>query len=532
VTHDAGRPPGHGPDRHAIGITRTCLASGTLQLPFALAGVLPEGELLVHDTESDEPLVLWSDPPRRLAGLAPFFERHELQVNDSVVLEVRGDELRLATAKRPRRARPAVRPSTWHSLREERPEPDPTTAADDADPDAHGRPAGAEEARPDRRPQAPAPPRVHDAAPTAWVDPDPREDAPGEAIPRDATPIGDPTDAADAWARPTDPSPEPDDGDDDAPRAPRVAVRPLGEADVGTGAPPGRPVRASEARALRPGPWARLGRLARSLFGAGGDAPSERDEAARRARERDWTRAWDEEEPDEELAPTPEFVDEPPAPAKARVDADRAIRADPGLDPDPARDDALDDGLDEGLDDGLDEALDDAFVAPDARADDLPPAGTEAPGAVLEREFEGELDEEPASEPEEVPRDGPSARREDPRDDLAPDRVASEPPGATPLFPDEVARARPRRPVDETPSGVPARAERFLGGDLRTRLLRYLESPEMGSIAQAERIAKRFDLDVETATEMLADIADEPPDGLRLRPTREGAWRIERTLRR
>ncbi len=78
------------------------------------------------------------------------------------------------------------------------------------------------------------------------------------------------------------------------------------------------------------------------------------------------------------------------------------------------------------------------------------------------------------------------------------------------------------------PSGVPIRAERFLGGDLRTRLLRFLTSPEMPLIAKTDLIAKRFDLEPATAQEMLEDIADDPPDGLRLTVVREGAWRIER----
>ena len=528
MTHDAGRPPGHGPDRHAIGITRTCLASGTVQLPFALAGVLPEGELLVHDAEADEPLVLWSDPPRRLAGLAPFFERHELQVNDSVVLEVRGDELRLATAKRPRRARPAVRPSTWHSLHDDPPEPPP-------------------QARPD------APAETEREVPAdGWPDPGPRAarpDAPGpdaDAAATDPTgyeearwaqdPAADAPTAPDPWMRPSDPTPM-EDADADAPRAPRVAVRPLGDADAGAAAPEGRPVRASDATPLRPGPWARLGRLARSILGRG-DAPSQGEEAARRARERDWTRAWEEDEEDEELGPTPEFLDDVPTPAPtrpadrpsppprvpaddeaphARADARRDVRDDPVPQDDAGLEDEADDRFVDPLEEPFEDPFDEPFDEPVAhpRGGGIEPGIADATDDRIDHRIDDRIDDDVEDEME-----------------GASDRVPGDLPEATPLFPDAVAGARPRRPVDETPSGVPARAERFLGGDLRTRLLRYLESPEMGSIAQADRIAKRFDLDVETATEMLADIADEPPDGLRLRPTREGAWRIERTLRR
>jgi hypothetical protein len=94
-------------------------------------------------------------------------------------------------------------------------------------------------------------------------------------------------------------------------------------------------------------------------------------------------------------------------------------------------------------------------------------------------------------------------------------------------------RADDRRPDEgdgpTLPSGVPLRAERFLGGDLRTRLVRFLASPDMPLIAKTEMIAKRFDLDPDVARDMLQDVAEDPPTGLRLTPVREGAWRIERT---
>lgn len=514
MTHDAGRPPGHGPERHAIGITRTCLASGTVQLPFALAGALPEGELLVHDSEADEPLVLWSEPPRRLAGLAPFFERHELQVNDAVVLEIRGDDLRLATSKRPRRARPAVRPSTWQSVHEDAPE---RASEPEAVAEAHG----GDEAGPD--------PTAADAHRVAVAEGSRanagRPASPAAATPGDASPL-------DALRTEPPAQEDPDEIVDDAPRAPRVAVRPLGPEDAGAAPPAGRPVRPSDAASLRPGAWARLGRFARSLFGAGrGDAAARSGDAARRTRERDWTSAWDEPDEDEELAPTPDFVDDAPPPSPpTRPDRSSTATAPAGAPHGADEPDAPEDASPRTMPPTPHPTDAEAEVA--GPADPVPPPHRADAAGAVDDVRDDPLNQIVLDEDEDVPDEGvPDEGVPDEgvgRDDAA----AGGLPEPTPLFPDAVTGARPRRPIDETPSGVPARAERFLGGDLRTRLLRYLESPEMGSIAHAERIAKRFDLDVETAAEMLADIADEPPDGLRLRETRAGAWRIERTLRR
>ncbi|MFW5899381.1 MAG: hypothetical protein ACOCUN_02805 [Jiangellaceae bacterium] len=111
------RGPRAAAERHTINVTRLCLRTGSVQLPFALAGRLPEGELLAHELESDEAMVLWSEPPRRLAGLGPLFEANEVQVNDAVILEVDGDAVRIGLHKRPRRARPKVTPSAWASHR-------------------------------------------------------------------------------------------------------------------------------------------------------------------------------------------------------------------------------------------------------------------------------------------------------------------------------------------------------------------------------------------------------------------------------
>jgi hypothetical protein len=106
---------------HRVGLTRHCLASGAVQLPFALRDSLPEGDLQAYDVVRDETVVLTSEPPRRLAGLARFFSAHELQVNDQLELRLHGG--RVGLAPRPRlpahdaagEARAVRAPSRWSS---------------------------------------------------------------------------------------------------------------------------------------------------------------------------------------------------------------------------------------------------------------------------------------------------------------------------------------------------------------------------------------------------------------------------------
>jgi hypothetical protein len=123
---------------HRVGLTRHCLASGAVQLPFALRDSLPEGDLLAYDVVRDETVVLASEPPRRLSGLEAFFAAHELQVNDQLELRLQGGEVRLAPRPRSRRsddagdAPAARRPSRWTSL------VDPTPASEE--PPAEARP--------------------------------------------------------------------------------------------------------------------------------------------------------------------------------------------------------------------------------------------------------------------------------------------------------------------------------------------------------------------------------------------------------
>jgi hypothetical protein len=140
---------------HRVGLTRHCLASGLVQLPFALRNALPEGALLAHDVERDAEIDLTFLPPRQLTGLADFFAAHELRVNDEIEVRLAAGEppeLRLLPVRRPRAAdREATRPeatgnapaeeaqptrtaSVWRSWREDGPsEPNVAATANDLD---------------------------------------------------------------------------------------------------------------------------------------------------------------------------------------------------------------------------------------------------------------------------------------------------------------------------------------------------------------------------------------------------------------
>lgn len=84
-----------GPDgrerRYRVSLTRHCLASGRVQLPYALRNRFPEGVLLARDADRDENLHLYVTGPRNLEGLAEFFTLHDVQVNDQIEFHF-GDE--------------------------------------------------------------------------------------------------------------------------------------------------------------------------------------------------------------------------------------------------------------------------------------------------------------------------------------------------------------------------------------------------------------------------------------------------------
>lgn len=625
-------------ERHAIGVTRMCLRSGTVQLPFALAGRLPEGELLVHDVESDEPVVLWSEPPRRLAGLSTLFERHELQVNDQVVLDLQGDEVRLSVAKRPRRSRPKVTPSTWVSHRDE-PAPAPSSA-DAADEDGAEPPTEAPSGREARsRRDAAATGLERDLAdapdtPSAEAA-EPLADAPDDDVPRaprvrtkarEATSTDDPATephasesrgpfsglmrAARGWfggRRGEDPPSEPREPDwldawkdetassDDETRftptaSPAAEPPPAAGAGPDASAEPDLPSEAPEERSPHDAPRARGVEMPARFGDAGGTsartqrdgraapqrdgrsaAPGEPSPSASPAREgrrrepivrdlsapepssRQPRRPASPEAPSEQVRARREQAHEAeraratrePEPAPPSIDAPRRERPPrPVPEPDtehgtrppstplwPAWDEEPDTWTGDEAD--VDAAADGLFRAPPRTTERERTRPAQEPKPERTHESAQESTHESAHESMQEPAQEPM---QEPAQEPPPALDASEPPevdraevdrASPPDLPDDAETAEPDGPT--LPSGVPVRAERFLGGDLRTRLVRFLISPDMPLIAKTEMIAKRFDLDPTVARDMLEDVAEDPPPGLRLTPVREGAWRIERT---
>ena len=86
-------------------LTRFCLRSGQLTLPHNLLELFPgEGAFEVEDSESGERLQLELVPPRTVAGMRGYFERHKPAVNDVIQIRQRdGGELSFALLTRGRR---------------------------------------------------------------------------------------------------------------------------------------------------------------------------------------------------------------------------------------------------------------------------------------------------------------------------------------------------------------------------------------------------------------------------------------------
>lgn len=69
-------------------LTRVCLRGGTMTLPRAMLDLFPDsGEVTVVDTATGEELTAYMSHPRVVAGLAPLFRAHALDVNDELVVE-------------------------------------------------------------------------------------------------------------------------------------------------------------------------------------------------------------------------------------------------------------------------------------------------------------------------------------------------------------------------------------------------------------------------------------------------------------
>lgn len=91
-------------DAYRYPLTRICLRTGSLTLPLSLLGVFPErGDLVAYDPENDAEFALQVEG-RSVRGLGPYFEAHDLDVNDELTIRPMEDGRYAFTAlRRPRR---------------------------------------------------------------------------------------------------------------------------------------------------------------------------------------------------------------------------------------------------------------------------------------------------------------------------------------------------------------------------------------------------------------------------------------------
>jgi hypothetical protein len=103
-------------DAYRYPLTRICLRTGSLTLPLNLLGVFPErGDIVALDTQKDAEYTLHVEG-RRVFGLGPYFEVHDLTPNDELTIRPLEDGRFAVTAvSRPRRA-DYLRPDTVGKL--------------------------------------------------------------------------------------------------------------------------------------------------------------------------------------------------------------------------------------------------------------------------------------------------------------------------------------------------------------------------------------------------------------------------------
>jgi hypothetical protein len=82
-------------------LTRQCLRSGTVQLPGSMLGLFEAGKVTLRDPDSEKTYSLDFSPPRRLGGLAEFFEQHSLEPNDKIIVVLDGESAEIRSLKRP-----------------------------------------------------------------------------------------------------------------------------------------------------------------------------------------------------------------------------------------------------------------------------------------------------------------------------------------------------------------------------------------------------------------------------------------------
>ncbi len=539
------------PERWVVTVTRLDLRRGSLVLPYRLSGRFPVGALACEDAATGETQSLTVLDERSVDGLGGMYEAHDVQVNDRIVLHVLdGPTLRVGFEKRARPARTDIQPSRWYSVHDDVPTV-PVTA-------------GAE---------PPEPEQVDEASELAAF----AEHADAE------THVQPDTDVGDGWlvddvtvvdAEPSGPddtrlpsdletvSAEPEPTREDEPLDPfDDAYRPPSAPTIVRDRPPRTPTTDAEPfadlEADDEGPLARLGRFTRSLF-AGNPSNLEVDRPA---------------EDDQDAPPleAPDAVGEVVEPVPAGTPAADNIgggwvETEPlWLDDDaPAfasdsAEDAPEDDWDQAeapvaapagehiFEDEPDDLVTDSIHADEA------PAAAAASGPDSEESEAPSLfpPDEPApeqasAEAENTPTAVPPTTTAEPTADT-PQQTTAAPAASEETVPSWLEPWRDRdqevTPANEEVAPAPAEADEAVlpsgvpvpnrgaseDGDLRTRIARFIQSPDMPMIARSDVVAKRFSLDDATAQAMLEDLADSPPRGLRLILVREGAWRIERT---
>jgi hypothetical protein len=92
-------------DAYRYPLTRICLRTGSLTLPLNLLGVFPErGDIVALDTQKDAEYLLHVEG-RRVFGLGPYFEVHDLTPNDELTIRPLEDgRFGFTAVARPRRA--------------------------------------------------------------------------------------------------------------------------------------------------------------------------------------------------------------------------------------------------------------------------------------------------------------------------------------------------------------------------------------------------------------------------------------------
>jgi hypothetical protein len=93
------------PQEFRYSLTRICLRSGQLSLSRRTAEIFPQaGTVRALDTVDGTEFDLLSEGERRVSGMAEYFQRHRLGVNDILQLRLLGDG-RVAVTAMPRRSR-------------------------------------------------------------------------------------------------------------------------------------------------------------------------------------------------------------------------------------------------------------------------------------------------------------------------------------------------------------------------------------------------------------------------------------------